>query len=167
MIGILPSEIDTVEEIGSLDDYPVRLARTRGGLWMGIGKNKGKEEVLASGSHPAIVRYNIKKSFPSFKASLMKSEHFKDVEVTDLTKSLPSDLQAQDYSLFKLEDEGKLAFIVTKNEVELTKYEVTPSDGAFIIQPTVKKALTGAERTIASIVVGMATSSNKDLIIQR
>jgi hypothetical protein len=167
MIGILPSEIDTVEEIGTLDDYPVRLARTTGGLWMGVGKNKGKEEVLASGSHPAIVRYNIKKTFPSFKASMMKSEHFKDADVIDLTKSLPQDLRDQSYSLVKLVDEGKSAFIVSKNEVELTKYEVTPSEGAFIIEPTTKKALTGAERAIASIIIQMATTEGKDVIIQR
>src|SRR5258706_429515 len=73
---LTPNEIDSIEDAGMLDGAAVKLLRTKGGFWMAVGRPRGKfrDEALAAGSHPAIVRYNLERQFPGFQPAMMKSE---------------------------------------------------------------------------------------------
>lgn len=128
-IEIKPSELESIDQIGDLDGEQVKLVKTKGGLYIAVGKPKGKrkEEVLAAGSHPAIVKYNIEKSFTSFQPSLMKSELGGDSSVVNVSELLPNKMTDQGYDLYIVKKSNEIDFILTKSQIETLKYS-----GAFI-----------------------------------
>lgn len=114
---ITPEEIDTIEEAGMLDGSPVRLIRTKGGFWICVGKPKGKykEEALAAGSHPAIVKYNVEKQHPNFQPALMKSENAADTSVVDKhSHFLSEELLKSGHDVFSVQNGPSIEFQVTK-----------------------------------------------------
>lgn len=125
-MDIKPSEIDLVEEIGALDGEPVKMIKTIGGYWIAVGKPKSKkrDEALAAGSHPAIVKYNIEKNFPGFQAALAKSEAIGITEnVTGYSELLPDSLRDRGYDMYGLEKSEKLSYVLTRNGYEVYKFD--------------------------------------------
>lgn len=121
-MNILPHEVASVTEIGTLDDSPVRILKTIGGFHIAMGrlKNKKQEEVLAAGSHPAIVKHNVKKAFANFQQSLTKSEPGEeDSRVTGFSELLPSEMRSKGYDLLMLEKSEETSFVLSRfgNEV--------------------------------------------------
>jgi hypothetical protein len=124
-IEIRPSEIDSVDSIGDLDGEEVKLVRTKGGLYIAVGRPRGKkkEEVIAAGSHPAIVMYNIEKSFSNFRPSMMKSESHEFGIVSGMTDLLPSKMRDSGYDLYVIKKSNEVDFVLTKSQIEVLKYE--------------------------------------------
>lgn len=120
---ITPNEIDTVEDAGILDKSPVKLIRTKGGFWIAVGKPHGKlrEEALAAGSHPAIVKYNLEKQYPGFQPSMMKSEHFNDTAVVEKHSHFLNDiLRKSGHDIYSVQTENQIDFHITKHNVKVS-----------------------------------------------
>lgn len=120
-MNITPNEIASVEEAGSLDSSPVKMIRTKGGFWIAVGKPRGrhKEEALAAGSHPAIVKYNMEKQYPDFQPSLMKSESYNDSAVVDKhSHFLSDDLRKSGHDLYSIQEGTSVSFKLTHQNIE-------------------------------------------------
>lgn len=134
---ISPQEIDAVEEAGMLDESPVKLVRTKGGFWIAIGKPKGKmrEEAIAAGSHPAIVKWNIEKQYPGFQPSLMKSEHFSDNTVVEKHSHFLSDsLRKSGHDLYSVQVDNNIDFHITRHQVRISTVNSKLEDGKIVFR---------------------------------
>jgi hypothetical protein len=132
-VQLTPNEIDIIEEAGMLDGMPVKLLRTKGGFWMAIGKPKGKyrEEALAAGSHPAIVKYNLERAYPTFQPAMMKSELLaENSKVEKHSHFLSDSLRKSGHDLYSVQSGEKIEFQVTKQNVKLHSVESSLKDGA-------------------------------------
>ena len=127
-MNITPNEIAQVEEIGSLDSSPVKMIKTKGGFWIAVGKPRGKlkEEAIAAGSHPAIVKYNMEKQHPEFQPSLMKSEMYNDgANVDKHSHFLSDDLRKSGHDIYSVQEGHKIEFHVTKHNVRVQEVGAT------------------------------------------
>lgn len=137
-IEIKESEIDSVDSIGDLSGEQVKLVKTKGGLYIAIGRPRGKkkDEVIAAGSHPAIVRYNIEKSFAEFQPSMMKSEIFERSAVSGMTDLLPLNMRNKGYDLYVIKKSNEVDFVITKSQIEVVKYQGHLVDSDLIVMKT-------------------------------
>jgi len=113
---ISPNEIHSIQEAGILDGSPIKLVRTKGGFFIGVGKPRGKhkEEALAAGSHPAIVKYNIEKAYPQFQPAMMKSEGFVEPIVEKHSHFLSDELRKSGHDIYSVQTSERVEFQVTK-----------------------------------------------------
>jgi hypothetical protein len=139
-IEIKPSEIDSVDSIGDLAGEQVKLVKTKGGLYIAVGRPRGKkkEEVIAAGSHPAIVRYNIEKSFSEFRPSMMKSESGEESLVAGMTDLLPLKMRSSGYDLYVVKKSNEVDFILTKSQIEVLRYNGHLVDSDLVVSKTDK-----------------------------
>jgi hypothetical protein len=121
-MNISPEEIDTIEEAGTLDNNPVKLIRTKGGFWIAVGQPKGKSrsEALGAGSHPAIVKYNIEKQYPTFQAHMMKSEFGQTETVEKHSHFLSEDLRKSGHDIYSVQNGPNIDFHVTKHNMKVS-----------------------------------------------
>ena len=112
MLKIRPEEIESVEEIGSLNGEPVSLLKTVGGFHIAASKSKG---VLAQGSHPAIVKYNLAKQNKGFAPMLTKSES-SDPQVVGMSDLLPAGFYQKGFDLYSLQksESSEIDYVLTK-----------------------------------------------------
>jgi hypothetical protein len=123
---IRPSEIKSVEEIGTLENSPVKMIRTIGGLWVATGRPRGRkdDEAIAAGSHPAIVKHNIEKTFgQNYQPHMHKSEGAVEPKVLDHTSKLEKSLIDKGYTLHSVQADTAVDFILSKSGVEVLKHE--------------------------------------------
>lgn len=116
-------EIEHIEDAGMLDKHPVKMIRTRGGFWIAIGKPKGKykEEALAAGSHPAVVKFNLEKQYPEYQPALMKSEGMTDTSVVDEHSHwLSDDLRKSGHGIYSIQNGSIIEFHITKNNAKVS-----------------------------------------------
>ena len=119
---ISEKEIDSIQEAGSLDGHPVKLIRTKGGFWIACGQPRGKyrEEALAAGSHPAIVKYNLEKQYPAFQPAMMKSEFFADNAIVEKhSHFLPKELRKSGHDIYSVQEGDVVNFHITKHDVKV------------------------------------------------
>ncbi len=134
---LTPNEIDSIEEAGILDNEPVKLLRTKGGFWIAIGKPKGKrkDEALAAGSHPAIVKFNLEKQFPDFQPSMMKSEHFSDNVIVERHSHFLSDsLRKSGHDIYSVQDGDNIEFHITKQNSKISSINGILEKGVIVIK---------------------------------
>lgn len=134
---IVPSEIASVEEAGMLDGSPVKLIRMKGGFWMSVGKprNSIKDEVLAAGSHPAIVKFNLQKMYPGFQPSMMKSEDFNDsVIVEKHSHFLSQELRKSGHDLYSVQEGNKIDFHLTKYDTNVSSVKANVEKDSIVIK---------------------------------
>lgn len=121
-MNITPNDIHSIEEAGNLDNNPVKMIRTKGGFWIAVGKPKGKfrEEALAAGSHPAIVKYNLEKQFPSFEPVMMKSEGATDNAIVEKhSHFLPEELRKSGHDIYSVQEGDAVNFHITKHDSKI------------------------------------------------
>jgi hypothetical protein len=161
-----PSEIDKVETIGEMDGEPVEMIRTLGGLFVAVGKPKGKKqkEVLAAASHGAIAKYNVEKNFREFRPSLQKSERF-EPETIGLTELLPKKLIEAGHDLYLIKNESSLDFVLTKNSLEVNKIVGTFSDDSLVLQRPQKNIDVRVAHSIGKASAREAISNNKEFVV--
>lgn len=130
---LTPNEIDSIEEMGVLDGNPIKLLRTKGGFFMAIGKPRGKyrDEALAAGSHPAIVKYNLERQYPNFQPAMMKSELLSDNSVVERHSHFLSDsLRKSGHDVYSVQNGERIEFQITKQNTKLYAVESAIKDGA-------------------------------------
>ena len=113
---IRPEDIDTIEEAGILDGQQVRMVRTKGGFWM-AANSKG---VLAAGSHPAIVKFQLSKMNPNFQPAMCKSENFESDSIVDKhSHFLSDDLRKTGHDIYSIQNGDDVEFHITKHNVKV------------------------------------------------
>lgn len=121
-MNITPNEIHSIEEAGTIDGHGVKMIRTKGGFWIAVGKPKGKfrEEALAAGSHPAIVKFNLEKTYPTFQPALMKSEYFSDNAVVEKHSHFLSEgLRKSGHDIYSVQEGDNVNFHITKHNMKI------------------------------------------------
>ncbi len=134
-MNITPNEVDTIEDAGVLDGSPVKLLRTKGGFWMAIGKPRGKyrDEAIAAGSHPAIVRYQLEKQYPTFQPIMQKSELAQDMSKVEKHSHYLSDsLRKSGHDIFSIQTQDRIEFQITKQNFVVHSVESQLIEGAMV-----------------------------------
>lgn len=127
-MNISPKEIESVEDAGTMNAAPVKMIKTKGGLWIAVGRRKGQstDEALSAGSHRAIVQYNMEKNFAEFQPSLMKSEGAVDASVVDQhSHFLSDDLRKSGHDLYSVQDGNRIEFHVMKHGAKVTQIDAS------------------------------------------
>jgi hypothetical protein len=121
-MNLQPSDIDRIEEAGTLNNSPVKMIRTKGGFWIAFGKkhNRNTEEALAAGSHPAIVKYNLEKQYSEFQPALTKSEHGIEPIVVKHSHFLNEDLRKSGHDIFSIQTGNLVEFQITRYNAAVT-----------------------------------------------
>ena len=135
---ITPNEIEAIEEAGTLDASPVKMIRTKGGFWIAVGKPRGKfkEEALAAGSHPAIVKYNLAKQYPAFQPSMMKSELYADNATVERHSHFLSDeLRKSGHDIFSVQNGSEIDFHITKHNADVASVKGQVIDNSLVLKP--------------------------------
>lgn len=134
---ITPNEIDSIEDAGLMNGEPVKLIRTKGGFWIATGKPRGKfrDEALAAGSHPAIVKYNLEKQYPDYQPALMKSEALiSPAVVTKHSHFLTEDLKKSGHDIYSVQNGANIEFQITKHDVKIASAEAVLRDNAVMVR---------------------------------
>lgn len=133
---ITENEIESIEEAGLMNGQPVKLIRTKGGFWIAIGTPNGKkrEEALAAGSHPAIVKYNLEKQYPMYRPALMKSEvSMNPAVVTKHSHFLSEELKKSGHDIYSVQSGTNIEFQVTKHDVKIGTVQATLEKDSVIV----------------------------------
>lgn len=134
-MNITPNEIDIIEEAGTIDGNSVKMLRTKGGFWMAVGRPRGKykDEAIAAGSHPAIVRYQLEKQYPTFQPVMMKSELAIDTaKVTKHSHYLPDSLRKSGHDIYSVQNGTNIEFQITKQNMTVHSVNSFLQDGAMV-----------------------------------
>lgn len=119
---VRPEEVDSVEEIGYLGDEPVKLIKMIGGFHIATAKVKGNDKALSMGSHAAIVKHNLEKTYGNaFRPNMMKSEHGIEPVVHEKTSFLNKSLSQKGYALHLVEENGEISAILSHFGAEVLK----------------------------------------------
>lgn len=167
---IRPNEVEKIEEIGQLDNHPVRLVKLVGGFWICLGKPKGKtqEEALAAGSHPAIVKYNIEKQFSNFEPMLAKSELMASLEdVVGFTEMLPEKMRKSGYEMYSLSKNLEIEYVLTKYGSQVHVFKGNFSKDSLNIQKSqrpLNSELIGFSTAVGQIAAQDAKKNNKKYV---
>jgi hypothetical protein len=164
---ISPEEIETIDEIGSLDSEPVKMVKTRGGFYMGLSKRKGQTMVLAAGSHPGLVKYNIEKQFDSFKPSLAKSEKMDEYQIIGNSELLDKSLRDKGYDLVTMKKGNEVNYVVTRFGSEFSSVKGEFKDNSLVLQKSNEKlnSLPNIGISIGKVCARDAVSKGKAEII--
>jgi hypothetical protein len=140
-VEIKQDEIKEVKKIGKLNGDDVKLIALKGGFHIGMGKkekNSNKIDILAVGSHPALISHQISKQYPSsFEQTLQKSEMDTMPSIEEyshhLTKSQKDVLGLDIYIMKKNE---KVEFKVTQHNLDVFTIEANEMNGILELNKT-------------------------------
>jgi hypothetical protein len=135
-MNISENEVSSVEDGGMLDGHEVKFVKTIGGFWVATGKPKGQSKVtaLAAGSHPAVVRYDLKKRHPTFQPLLAKSEGADDSSVVDKhSHFLTQELRKSGHDIYSIQDGPEIAFHITKHNMKIAEVSSFIQDNFLVI----------------------------------
>jgi hypothetical protein len=138
-MNITPNEVDSIEDAGMLDGKPVKMIRTKGGFWIAVGKPRGKfkEEAIAAGSHPAIVKFNVEKQYPDFQPAMMKSEHFSDGAIVEKhSHFLSEDLRKTGHDIYSVQTGNEIDFQITKHGIKVLSVGARLGDEILNVEKT-------------------------------
>ena len=163
---IKENEIASIENIGELEDQPVEMIRTHGGLFIGLGVAKGKsqKEILAAGSHPALIKYTIEKNHRNFRPSLQKSESGIPEDVVGFTEFLPLNLRKSGHDLFMVKSPLDMKFILTKHGTEIGKVDGCYSDDSLVLINSTTNLDPAVAVSIGKIASKEALSNDKEFV---
>ena len=98
-------------------------------------KGKKKPEVLAAGSHPALVSYQLSKEFNAdFKPKLCKSESDIMPDVEETTENLSDELKNKGFESFILKKGNNLQFIISRFGLDIIKYDTEHQNNTLIFK---------------------------------
>lgn len=117
-------EIKEIKKIGKLNGSDVKIITLKGGFHIGMGKKEKdskKNDILAVGSHPALVSHQISKKYNSkFEENLAKNESEtmpSVVELSDILNSKEKNVLGLDIYMIKKNE--SVEFKVTKHNFEI------------------------------------------------
>lgn len=140
---IKKDEIKDVKKLGTLNGSEVKLVTLKGGFHIGLGKkakNSKSADILAVGSHPALVSHQIVKKFDSkFEQTLNKSES----ESTSFVKEYSHNLDSADKSVlglgvFAIKKNEQVEFKVTKHNFEIFSIQASEIGNEIVLEKTEK-----------------------------
>lgn len=135
-MNITPNEIDSIEDVGMMNGFAVKLLRTKGGFHIAVGRNAGKhiDEALAAGSHPAIVKYNLEKQYAAFQPAMMKSEvSLSPAVVVNHSKYLSEDLKKSGHDIYSVQTGTNIEFQITKHDVRVGSLQTTLENDSLVV----------------------------------
>jgi len=137
-MDIKPNEVESVSVVGTLNGDDVKIIKTHGGFHLAVGKKNKKSkksEVLAGGSHKAIVAHQIQKDYGSdYQPILSKSEHDNLGKIEDKTSYLNSDNIQDGVELYAITKNNKVEFVLYKRGLTLCKYGAEIKSDSLILK---------------------------------
>lgn len=142
-MDIKEDEIKEVNKLGNLNGDEVKLITLKGGLHIGVGKkteNSNKSAILAIGSHPALVSYQISKKFEQkFEETLNKSEGKISPEVTNYSKNLSSmNKNIMGLDIYAIKTGENVDFKITKHNFEIFSIQAVDDGQTLSLNKTSK-----------------------------
>jgi len=142
-MDIKEDEIKEINKLGNLNGDEVKLVTLKGGLHIGIGKkseDSKKSAILAVGSHPALVSYQISKQFnQKFEQNLTKAEGEIIPEVIDYSKNLsPLNKNILGLDIYAIKTGNDIDFKITKHNFEIFSIQATNDMGILSLNKTIK-----------------------------
>jgi len=139
-MDINQDEVKEVNKLGTLNGDEVKLVSLKGGLHIGIGKKSEsslKNTILAVGSHPALVSYQISKKFDNkFEQTLNKNENDNGInsEVIDYSDNLSStERNVLSLNIYAIKDNDVVDFKITKHNFEVFSVEATKEEDVLFL----------------------------------
>ena len=149
-MDIKQDEIKEVKKIGTLNGSEVKLVTLKGGFHIGMGKKgkkSNKSEILAVGSHPALVSHQISKKHTNFEQVMAKNEKEAMPSVTDYSSNLSSiEKNVRGLDIFAMKKNEKIEFQITKHNFEIFSISASECDGNIILEQINKN-----ERELANL----------------
>lgn len=142
---IKQDEIKEVKKIGTLNGTEVKLVTLKGGFHIGMGKKEkdsSKTDILAVGSHPALISYQISKKYSTkFEEVMEKNEKEAMPIVTDYSKNLNSvQKNILGLDIYVMKKNEKVEFKITKHNFEIFSIESNQVGNEIILEKTSKDA---------------------------
>jgi hypothetical protein len=146
-VEIKQDEIKEVKKIGKLNGDDVKIIALKGGFHIGMGKkekNSNKVDILAVGSHPALIHHQISKQYPnSFEQTLQKSESNLLPSIEEHSQFLDKkhrDLLGLDIYVMKKNEE--VQFKITQHNLDVFTINAKESNGTLELNKTEKHSKT-------------------------
>jgi late competence protein required for DNA uptake (superfamily II DNA/RNA helicase) len=141
-VDIKQDEIKEIKKIGTLNGSEVKLVTLKGGFHIGMGK-KGKKskksEILAVGSHPALVSHQISKKHGSFEQVMAKNERDAMPSVTDYSHNLSSsEKSVRGLDIVAMKKNEKVEFQITKHNFEIFSISASELNGEIVLEKSTK-----------------------------
>jgi len=138
-MNIKEDEIKEIKKIGSLNGEEVKLITLKGGFHIGMGrKNKSSKQpdILAVGSHPALVNYQIeKKHGADYEQVMEKNESDALPVVSDYSHNLKSSFKnVFGMDIYSMQKNQEIEFKLTKHNFEACSVKVTQDDGELFVE---------------------------------
>jgi hypothetical protein len=142
-MDIKKDEIKEIKKLGTLNGSEVKLVTLKGGFHIGLGKkqkNSREADILAVGSHPALVSHQISKKYETkFEQAMTKNEADAMPSVKDYSHNLTSaDKNVLGLDVFAIKKNEEVEFKITKHNFEIFSIHATESSGQITLEKTEK-----------------------------
>ncbi|MDD5650666.1 MAG: ferritin-like domain-containing protein [Candidatus Nanoarchaeia archaeon] len=135
---IKADEVEEVKIIGHLNGSDVKMLKTFGGFYVGIGKknkNSKNPEALAAGSHPALINFQLEREFKNnFEPILCKNEHERLPKIENKNNNLSKSSLDKGLELFILSKDNEIDFIVNKFGFKVGEYKTEIKDNSLVLK---------------------------------
>lgn len=140
---IKEDEIKETKNIGTLHNSEVKLISLKGGFHIGVGKkqaNSKSSDILAVGSHPAIVSHQISKKYnDKFEQKMEKNEGDSLPSIIEYSHNLSSaNKNVLGLDIYAIKKNEKTEFKVTKHNFEIFSIQTSESNGSIVLEKTEK-----------------------------
>lgn len=144
-MDIKEDEIKEISKLGSLNGSEVKLITLKGGFHIGVGKTKEDSktaDILAVGSHPALISYQIQKKFDKkFEETLNKNENHPCHEVTDYSNNLDHKENEQlGLDIYAIKTNQDIDFKLTKHNFEIFSIKACVEGKELVLNKSTKNA---------------------------
>jgi hypothetical protein len=142
-VEIKEDEIKEVKKLGTLNGSEVKLITLKGGFHIGMGKKESsakKSDILAVGSHPALISHQISQKFKSkFEQSMAKNEKDQMPSLKDYSHNLTSTQKnVLGLDIYAMKKNENVEFTVTKHNFEIFSISANESGGEIVLEKTEK-----------------------------
>jgi hypothetical protein len=142
-VEIKQDEIKEVKKIGNLHGSEVKLVTLKGGFHIGMGKKSkksNKSEILAVGSHPAIVSHQIEKQANGkFEQAMAKNEKDALPSIQEYSHNLSSsEKNVLGLDIYAMKKNEKVEFTVTKHNFGIFSIMATQNGSEIVLEKTEK-----------------------------
>lgn len=141
-MDIKEDEIKEIKKIGHLNGAEVSLVTLKGGFHIGMGKkdkNSNKSDILAVGSHPALINHQISKKYnDKFEQTMAKSETGEQAEVLEYSHVLDKQQNMVGLDIYAIKKNEFVEFKITKHNFDVFSIQATEIAGEIVLEKTEK-----------------------------
>jgi hypothetical protein len=136
-------EIKEINKLGTLHGSDVKIVTLKGGFHIGMGKkekNSKKSDILAVGSHPAIVAHQISKQYTNkFEQAMAKNESENMADVIDYSNNLSSSQKnVLGLDIYAIKKNESVEFKITKHNFEIFSIQASEIGNEIVLEKTSK-----------------------------